>query len=34
MSETVRAAGCVVHVRKDPFDVYVGRGRGSVWLIG
>jgi hypothetical protein len=21
----------VVHCKKEPFDVYIGRGRGSVW---
>ena len=21
----------VVHCKRDPFDVYIGRGRGSVW---
>jgi len=21
----------VVHFKKEPFDVYIGRGRGSVW---
>lgn len=24
-------AGKVVHCKKEPFDVYVGRGRDSVW---
>ncbi len=23
--------GRVVHVRKDPFDLYIGRGRNSTW---
>lgn len=24
-------AGRVVHCRVEPFDVYIGRGRGSIW---
>ena len=26
-----KVAGRVVHTRIDPYDVYIGRGRGSRW---
>ncbi len=31
VGERGAAAARVVHVRRDPYDVYVGRGRGSTW---